>query len=143
MPNRQSLQCRSASLGVADCAGVWETIALPVAFFLKLRPHGRAHFQPALPIGAPQYFLNELFGCCQAVLLQNSLHHFLFGNHPIAQIRRELGDSTWLLWPRIRVAAKGIILPCAGYELRKARECSVPRGGKNILHHCHASNFCK
>ena len=68
-----------ASFCTADRAGVGKAATLLVTLLLILCPYRRPHLQPALPIGAPQNFLQIFFGCLHAVLAKRGTDDFLLG----------------------------------------------------------------
>ena len=74
-PVIEALDAGAARLGVVEGPPVSQAIPLAVARLQEPRPGGRPHFQPALPVGAPEYLLDELVRTGGTLGLQDRVDH--------------------------------------------------------------------
>jgi hypothetical protein len=126
----ETLDAGPAILGVGEGAMIVQGVTLPVALVQKTTPDGRAHFQPALPIGAPEHLLNEFPGGVQIVPGEHMGDHFMLGDQAVTQIGGEPGDGAWTIRAWVRIAPRVIKPTGRRNELGKSVERHGARRGK-------------
>jgi hypothetical protein len=124
-----------AFMGVAQAAIGRERRAVARELRAVGVPDAGAQFQPALPVAAPEHFLDELLRGLRAVIRQRGADQLGFRHQAMAHRRRQQGDIGTPAEAGVAVAPCGVARAHPGCEGDEAGERVGAGGGEGLGHH--------